>query len=132
MRNKISDIKDFLVYAVPVMAVDLLIHIAVFKWVSSVFDYEDPADLIMKNPKVVYFLVISFLLTMALIPVNLHKREILVRVIVWRACLQTLVTLSLFAISIYILNGSFAGQACPYSGSGFIDCKAGELDGTNL
>lgn len=110
MNAKTFRTKEFLYFAVPVMVVDLLIHILVFKFVSGVFHYWDPADLVMAKKKTVYFLVVSFMITMALIPVKLYDRNTSVHSILTRAFLQTFVTLSLFAISIFVLFGSFAGQ----------------------
>lgn len=110
MNAKSFRIKEFLFFAMPIMAVDLLIHILVFKFVSGVFHYWDPADLIMAKKKTVYFLIVGFLITMAIIPVKLYNRKTSVRSMFARAFLQTLVTLSIFAISIFVLFGSFAGQ----------------------
>lgn len=110
MNAKTFRTKEFLYFALPVMIVDVIIHILLYRWVSSVFYYWDPADLVMAKRKTIYFLIVSYLITIAVIPIKFYDRKTSVQTMLLRAFLQTFVTLSLFALSIFILFGNFAGK----------------------
>lgn len=110
MNAKTFRLKEFFYFAVPVMTVDIIIHIILYRWVASVFHYWDPADLVMAKKKILYFLIVSYFITVAIIPVRFYDRKTSVETLLFRAFLQTFLTLSLFAISIFVLFGNFAGK----------------------
>lgn len=110
MNAKTFNYKEFYYYALPVMAVDLLIHIVIYKWIAATFQYVDPADLVMARPRSLYFLIVGFLIAMMILPVQFYKRGTILRSIVVRSFWQTFITLSIFAASVFVLFGSFAGR----------------------
>lgn len=111
MNAKTFRFKEIVFFVIPVMIIDLLIHFSIYKWVSGVFRYWDPADIVMRSARTPYFLVVSYLLTvLVIVPIRLYQREVTQRTVMWRAFLQTGFTLSLFALSVFILFGNFAGK----------------------
>lgn len=110
MNAKTFRTKEFLYFALPVMIVDIIIHVALYSWVSSIFYYWDPADLVMAKKRTIYFLIVSYLITVSLVPIKFYDRQTSVRTLLFRAFLQTFLTLSLFALSVFILFGNFAGK----------------------
>ncbi|MBO4263636.1 MAG: exopolysaccharide biosynthesis polyprenyl glycosylphosphotransferase [Bacteroidales bacterium] len=110
MNSKTFNFKETVFYAIPTMCVDLLLHIQVLRYVNSVFYFWDPADLVMTARRTVYFLVVSYLMAIAICPIRFYKRGIRARFILRRAFVQTFLTLSFFAISVFLLFGSFAGK----------------------
>lgn len=110
MNSKSFATKEFLLYGIPTMAVDLILHLLILKFENSVFYFWDPADLIMTRSRTVYFLIVSYLFVVAVFPIRFYKRGMRFRAIVSRAFIQTFCTLSLFALSVFALFGNFAGK----------------------
>jgi len=110
MNAKTFKLKEFLIYCIPIMAVDLVINIILYKMVAGVFRYWDPADLIMRKQKIVYFLIVSYFIAVAILPINVHHRGNNIWDVIARSFFQTVLTLSLFATSVFVLFGNFAGK----------------------
>jgi len=110
MNAKTFSSKEFWLYSVPVAAVDLVIHLLIFEWLGSIFRFTDPADLVLIRPRTLYFLVVSFLFTIVIFPVRLYGRGVHKRDVVYRAFLQTLSTLVIFALTVDVMFMSFAGK----------------------
>lgn len=110
MNAKTFSSKEFWLYSVPVMVVDLLIHLLLFEWIGSIFRFEDSADLVLVRPRTLYFLVVSFGIAMLLFPVRLYGRGVHRRDVVSRAFLQCLTTLVILALTVDVMFSSFAGK----------------------
>ena len=110
MNLKTFNIKEFLYYSVPVMLVDLAIHIGIFEWLLKVFVFTDPQDIVLTRPRSLYFLVVGFIIAMVLLPVRLHERGFNWKNQIFRVFVQCLVTLGIFALSVNVLFQSFAGR----------------------
>jgi len=116
MNLKTFNIKEFLYFSLPVMLVDLGLHIGIFEWLLSVFNFTDPQDLILKRPRTLYFLVVGFIIAMVLVPVRLHERGYTWKSEVVRVFFQCLVTVGVLAASVNVLFHSFAGHFLLYEG----------------
>lgn len=110
MNTKTFSSKEFWLYSVPVMAVDLLIHLLIFEWLGSFFRFTDSADLVLVRPRTLYFLVVSYLFSVAAFPVRLYGRGVHKRDVIYRAFLQTLSTLVIFSLTVDVMFTSFAGK----------------------
>lgn len=110
MNLKTFRAKEIYIYLIPVLAIDLAVQILIFRYCASVFHYWDPADLVMRKKKVVYFLIVGFVLAAIMFPPKIYERGIKVRDILFNAFFQTLVTLGVCAISVDALFNSFAGK----------------------
>ena len=102
--------KERLLYVIPTMLVDLLIHILVFEYLLRAFHFTDPQDLILARPRSLYFLVVGYLISVLAIPIKFFERGAGIRDLFVRAFLQTLATLLIFAVSVQVLFASFAGR----------------------
>ena len=116
MNLKTFNIKEFFFYSVPVMIVDLAIHIGVYEWLLKVFRFTDPMDYVLLRPRSLYFLVIGFIIAMVLMPVRLYARGTNWKKVIVRAFLQCLITIGILAASINVLFHSFAGHFLLYEG----------------
>lgn len=116
MNLKTFNIKEFFFYSVPVMIVDLAIHIGIYEWLLKVFRFTDPIDYVLLRPRTLYFLVIGFILAMVLVPVRLYARGTNWKTVISRAFFQCLVTIGILAASINVLFHSFAGHFLLYEG----------------
>ena len=116
MNLRTFNIKEFFYFSVPVMLVDLAIHIGVFEWLLSVFPFNDPQDFILLRPRTLYFLVIGFIIAMVIVPVRLYERGYNWKTIIVRVFLQCLITVGVLAASINVLFHSFAGHFLLYEG----------------
>ena len=116
MNLKTFNTKEFFFYSVPVMLVDLAIHIGVFKWMLTVFRFTDPQDLVLLRPRSLYFLVVGFIIAMVIVPVRIYERGYNWKTVVVRALLQCLITIGVLAASINVLFQSFAGHFLLYQG----------------
>lgn len=110
MNAKTFKNKERYLYLLPTLALDLLVQIIVFRICASRFHYWDPADLVMLKQKVVYFLIVGFIIAAFLFPPKLYNRGIKVRDIFVGAFMQTLFTLGICSISVDVLFNSFAGK----------------------
>lgn len=110
MNLKTFNIKEFFLYSVPVMLVDLAIHIGVFEWLLTVFVFHDPADLVLTRPRSLYFLIVGFIIAMVLVPIRFYYRGFNWKRLAVRAFYQCLITLGIFALSVNALFTSFAGK----------------------
>lgn len=110
MNNKTFNTKEFWLYSVPVMVVDMLIHLCIFEWLGSIFRFTESADLVLVRPRTLYFLVVSFLFAVLIFPVRLYGRGVHKRDVIYRAFLQTLSTLVIFALTVDVMFTSFAGK----------------------
>ncbi|MBR5906465.1 MAG: undecaprenyl-phosphate glucose phosphotransferase [Bacteroidales bacterium] len=116
MNLRTFNIKEFLYYSVPVMLVDLGIHIGVFEWLLKVFTFTDPQDYILLRPRSLYFLVIGFIIAMVIVPIRLYERGTNWKSEILRVFLQCLITIGVLAASINVLFHSFAGHFLLYEG----------------
>lgn len=116
MNLRTFNIKEFLYYSVPVMLVDLGIHIGVFEWLLKVFTFTDPQDYILLRPRSLYFLVIGFVIAMVIVPIRLYERGTNWKNEIFRVFLQCLITIGVLAASINVLFHSFAGHFLLYEG----------------
>lgn len=110
MNLKTFNIKEFLLYSVPVMLVDLAIHIGIFEWLLKIFVFTDPADLVLTRPRSLYFLVVGFLMAMVLVPIRFYYRGYTWKRLAVRAFYQCFITLGILAASAQVLFSSFAGK----------------------
>lgn len=110
MNTRTFNNKEFFFYSVPVMIVDLIIHIGIFKYLLSVFPFADPADMVLMRPRSLYFLVVGFIIAMVFVPIRFYDRGSRFKQLVVRAFYQCLVTLGVFALSVQVLFSSFAGK----------------------
>lgn len=110
MNAKTFKTKEFFTYLVPILIVDLLVQIVVFRLCAWKFHYWDPADLVMRKQKVVYFLIVGYAFASVIVPPRLYNRGIKVRDIALGAFLQTLLTLGICSVSVDALFNSFAGK----------------------
>ncbi len=116
MNLKTFNIKEFFYFCLPVMLVDLGIHIGIFEWLIRVFSFTDPQDLVLTRPRTLYFLVVGFIIAMVLVPVRLQERGYNWKSEVVRVFLQCLITVGILAASVNVLFHSFAGHFLLYEG----------------
>lgn len=116
MNLKTFNIKEFFYYSVPVMLVDLAIHIGIYKWLLNVFVFNDPVDLVLMRPRTLYFLVVGFIIAMVLVPIRLYERGANWKTVIIRAFLQCFITIGILAASVNVLFHSFAGHFLFYEG----------------
>lgn len=102
--------KEIYIYLLPILVIDLLVQIAAFRFCADQFHYWDPADLVMRKRKVIYFLIVGYVLAAIIVPPKLYERGIKLRTIAITAFMQTLITLGICAISVDALFSSFAGK----------------------
>lgn len=102
--------KEIYIYLLPILVIDLLVQIVAFRFCADNFHYWDPADLVMRKRKVIYFLIVGYVLAAIIVPPKLYERGIRIRTIAFTAFMQTLITLGICAISVDALFSSFAGK----------------------
>ena len=110
MNLKTFNIKEVLFYSVPVMLVDLAIHIGIFEWLLKVFKFTDVQDMVLLRPRSLYFLVVGFIIAMVIVPVRLYERGYTWKDLLVRVFFQCLITIGVFAASVNVLFHSFAGH----------------------
>ncbi|MBO4742543.1 MAG: exopolysaccharide biosynthesis polyprenyl glycosylphosphotransferase [Bacteroidales bacterium] len=116
MNLKTFNIKEVLFYSVPVMLVDLAIHIGIFEWLLKVFTFTDVQDMVLLRPRSLYFLVVGFIIAMVIVPVRLYERGYTWKDLLVRVFFQCLITIGVFAASVNVLFHSFAGHFFLYEG----------------
>ena len=116
MNTKTFYTKEFFFYSVPVMLVDLAIHIGIFEWMLSWFSFTAPEDYVLARPRSLYFLIVGFIIAMVLVPVRLHDRGYNWKAQILRVIYQCVITLGVLAASVNILFYSFAGHFYLYQG----------------
>ena len=116
MNLKTFNIKEFFFFSLPVMLVDLAIHIGVFEWLLSVYAFNDPLDMVLRRPRTLYFLVVGFIIAMVTVPQKLQERGYRWRREIVRVFFQCLVTVGILAASVNVLFHSFAGHFLLYEG----------------
>lgn len=116
MNLKTFNIKEVLFYSVPVMMVDLLVHIGIFEWLLKVFTFTDPQDIVLTRPRTLYFLVVGFIIAMVIVPVRLYERGYTWKTLLVRVFFQCLITIGVLAASVNVLFHSFAGHFFLYEG----------------
>ena len=116
MNLKTFNTKEFFYYSVPVMLVDLAIHVGIFEWMLSWFKFTSPEDFVLTRPRSLYFLIVGFIIAMVVLPVRLHERGYNWKKQILRVLYQCLITLGIFAASVDILFYSFAGHFFLYEG----------------
>ena len=116
MNTKTFYTKEFFFYSVPVMLVDLAIHIGIFEWMLSWFSFTAPEDYVLARPRSLYFLIVGFIIAMVLVPVRLHDRGYNWKAQILRVIYQCVITLGVLAASVNILFYSFAGHFYFYQG----------------
>ena len=116
MNLKKFNTKEFFYYSVPVMLVDLAIHVGIFEWMLSWFKFTSPEDFVLTRPRSLYFLIVGFIIAMVVLPVRLHERGYNWKKQILRVLYQCLITLGIFAASVDILFYSFAGHFFLYEG----------------
>ena len=108
--------KEFLVYGIPLMLTDLAIQIGIYEWLLHIFTFTDAADLVLRSPRCLYFLVMGFIIALTLVPSRLYERGFSWKREITRVFLQCLLTLGILAASVDILFHSFAGHFFLYEG----------------
>ncbi|MBO4670273.1 MAG: undecaprenyl-phosphate glucose phosphotransferase [Bacteroidales bacterium] len=116
MNTKTFYTKEFFYYSVPVMLVDLAIHIGIFEWMLSWFTFTAAEDYVLSRPRSLYFLIVGFIIAMVLVPVRLHDRGYNWKAQILRVFYQCVLTLGVLAASVNILFYSFAGHFYLYQG----------------
>ena len=116
MNTKTFYTKEFFYYSVPVMLVDLAIHVGIFEWMLSWFTFTSQEDFVLTRPRSLYFLIVGFIIAMVLVPVRLHDRGYDWKTQILRVFYQCLLTLGILAASVNILFYSFAGHFYLYKG----------------
>ncbi len=116
MNTKTFYTKEFFFYSVPVMLVDMAIHIGIFEWMLSWFTFTSPEDFVLTRPRSLYFLIVGFIIAMVLVPVRLHDRGFNWKDQILRVIYQCVITLGVLAASVNILFYSFAGHFYLYQG----------------
>ena len=116
MNLKTFNIKEFLFYSIPVMLVDLAIHIGIYEWLIKVFEFTDAQDLVLTRPRSLYFLIVGFIIAMVRVPVRLYRRGYTWKTVLLRVLFQCLITIGVLAASINVLFHSFAGHFLLYEG----------------
>ena len=116
MNTKTFYTKEFFYYSVPVMLVDLAIHVGIFEWMLSWFTFTSQEDFVLTRPRSLYFLIVGFIIAMVLVPVRLHDRGYDWKTQILRVFYQCLLTLGILAASVNILFYSFAGHFYLYQG----------------
>ena len=116
MNTRTFNTKEFFCFSVPVMAVDLCIHVGVFEALLKWFTFSDPADLVLTRPRTLYFLVVGFIIAMIFLPVRIYERGHKWKNEVVRVFFQCLITVGVLAASINILFHSFPGHFLLYEG----------------
>ena len=110
MNTKTFYNKEFFYYSVPVMLVDLAIHIGIFELLLKLFTFQDAADYVLARPRSLYFLVVGFIIAMVLVPIRFYDRGYTWKKLVLRVIYQCAITLGIFALSVQVLFTSFAGK----------------------
>ena len=116
MNIRTFNTKEFLYFSVPLMLVDLAIHIGVFTWLGTVFPFVDPEDLVLTQPRTVYFLILGFVVAVALVPEQVYVRGFNGKTEFLRVLYQCVITLTVMALSVNVLFFSFAGHFYLYQG----------------
>ena len=110
MNQQTFKTKEVYIFLLPTLLLDLAVQLAVYFLCARNFTYGDPMDLVMLKSRVVYFLIVGFMVASMLYAPKLYVRGLELRHIAVNAFLQTLITLSVMAISVNILFDSFAGK----------------------
>lgn len=108
--------KETFVFGIPLMLTDLAVHIGIYQWLLGVYTFMDPADLVLRSPRCLYFLVIGFIIAMTLVPSRLYERGFSWKKEISRVFVQCVLTLGILAASVDILFHSFAGHFFLYEG----------------
>lgn len=116
MNTKTFYTKEFFFLSVPVMLVDLAIHIGIFEWMLSWFSFTATEDYVLTRPRSLYFLIVGFIIAMVLVPVRLHDRSYNWKKQIMSVVYQCVITLGVLAASVNILFYSFAGHFYLYQG----------------
>lgn len=110
MNAKTFRNKELFMYLIPTIIIDLVIQIIIFRYVAGKFHYWDPADLVMRNRKSMYFLIVGFFVSLAAYAPVLYQRALRTRDVFMQAFMQTLISYGICAISVDVLFHSFAGK----------------------
>ena len=116
MNIKTFNTKEFLYYSIPVMLVDLALHIGIFEWLLTVFPFTQEEDLVLTQPQSLYFLVLGFVIAMIALPVKPYERGYRWKRQVMQVFYQCLITIGVLAVSVNVLFDSFAGFFYLYEG----------------
>ena len=116
MNIKTFNTKEFLYYSIPVMLVDLALHLGIYEWLLTVFPFTQEEDLILTQPRSLYFLLLGFVIAMIALPVKPYERGYQWKRQVMRVFYQCLITIGVLAVSINVLFYSFAGFFYLYEG----------------
>lgn len=116
MNVKTFNTKEFLYYSIPVMLVDLALHLGIYEWLLTVFPFTQEEDLVLTQPRSLYFLLLGFVIAMIALPVRPYERGYLWKRQVMRVFYQCLITIGVLAVSINVLFYSFAGFFYLYEG----------------
>lgn len=116
MNLKTFNTKEFLLYGLPMILAGLALHIGIFEFMINHFRFTDPADLILRRPRCLYFLVVGYLFAVIAVPARVYERSFAWKEHLVKIFLQCVVTLGLLALSINVLFHSFAGHFMLYDG----------------
>lgn len=109
MNLKTFNIKEFLYFGVPMTVVDLAIYVGVHLGLGQYYEFSAPEDMVVRDPKCLFFLVLGFLLAKALVPSRIYDRDFSWHEQVVKVFLQCALTLGVLAVSVDLLFYSFAG-----------------------
>lgn len=110
MNKKDFRLKEIIVYLIPTLIIDLLIQAGVMSFCALHFNYSEPRDMVMKEPGMLLYLVIGFVIASIIESPKLYERRIKVRTILFGALSQTFLSLLICALAINFIHNSFAGK----------------------
>lgn len=110
MNKKDFRLKEIIVYLIPTLIIDLLIQVGVMSFCAFHFNYSEPRDMVMKEPGMLLYLVIGFVIASIIESPKLYERRIKVRTILFGALSQTFLSLLFCALAINFIHNSFAGK----------------------
>ena len=116
MNLKTFNIKEFLLFGVPLAIIDLFIYVAVYEWLLSVYTFTVPEDLTLKSPRCLYLLVLGYLIAVSLVHSWPYDRGYSWKKQFVTILFQSLLAIGVLAVSVNVLFYSFAGFFYLYEG----------------
>lgn len=116
MNLKTFNIKELLYFGVPLALVDLLVYVAVYKWLLAVFQFTVPEDLVLKTPQCLYLLLLGYVIAVSLAHSWPYDRGYSWKTQVFKIALQSFLAIGVLAVSVIVLFDSFAGFFYLYEG----------------
>lgn len=97
--------REIFYFKIPVFLIDLFVHLSTFWLVLRLLPHSSIADIINVDAEEgIYFLIaLSFSATVGIFGLRLHERKIRLRVIFWRALLQTILTYTIMVVMVVFI-----------------------------